>query len=356
MAKSAVKFKDTQQSYSRIVKQIESQQFSPIYLLMGEEGYFIDSICDMLLQHVLTEQERAFNQIVVYGRDCDAGQLTTLCRQVPMTGGRMLVVVREAQHLRSIEKLSHYASSPVASTILVLCHKEKSVDRRSALYKSIVKSGELLESIRPRDYEIGGWLTSFVKQRGCEISPKALSMLVDNLGTDISKISNELKKLLLSLPEQQSHIEDIDIEQNVGISKDFNNFELCKAVLNRNLPRSLFIADHFSHNPKANPLLVTVMSLFTQFKQLFTLNYLGWLTRQKGVGYPSDVELMRVLKVGNPYAIAELKQLTSVWPNAKVFAVLGLLREYDTKSKGMNTGGASDGELLRELILKILSL
>ncbi len=356
MAKSTLKFKDTVAAFEQISSDIRARKFAPIYLLMGEESYFIDSVCDMLAEGVLSPDQRAFNQIVMYGRDSEAGQVVNCCRQMPMMGEREVVIVKEAQNLRSIEKLTHYTTSPSQSTILVICHKEKSLDKRSQLYKSILKVGVVLESVRPRDYEIGGWLTTLLSKRGCTITPKALSMLIDNLGTDISKISNELTKLMLSMPSGVTKIEDIHIEQNIGISKDFNNFELCKAVMSRNVSRSLMIAEHFAHNPKSNPLLVTIMALFGQFKQLFLVNYLSWLTRQKGEKFPSDMELMRILKVGNPYAVAEVKQATASWSNAKVFGILGLLREYDGKSKGMNTGGASDGELLRELLLKIFTI
>ncbi len=355
MAKTTAKFKDTLASYSSIVSNIKAQKFSSLYLLMGDVGYFIDSVCDMLSQSLLPEEHRAFNQIVVYGRDADAGQVTNYCRQMPMMGQRQVVIVKEAQNLKQIEKLSHYAAQPSPTTVLVICHKEKNLDKRSALYKSILKTGVVMESIRPRDYEIGGWLSSFVGSRGLKISNKSLSMLVDNLGADISKISNELTKLMLSLPAETKTIEDIHIEQNIGISKDFNNFELNRAIVNRDTARALFIADHFAHNPKANPLLLTIISMFGEFKRLFTLNYLVWLVRQKGERMPSDMELMRILKCGNPFAVAELKQVLPLWHNTKVFAVLGLLREYDGKSKGINSGGASDGELLRELLLKIFN-
>ena len=178
-------------------------------------------------------------------------------------------------------------------------------------------------------------------------------MLTDHLGTDLSKIANELRKLLVSLPEGTKRITDADIEANIGISKDFNNFELCKAVLARDMERSLRIAAHFARNPKDNPLLLTVMALFGQ---LFLLNYLRWQSRHKGLPFPPDGELMRILRLNNPYALGELKQAAGEWPNRKVFAILGLLREYDAKSKGLNAGGMSDGELLRELLLKIFLL
>ena len=342
MAKSTVKFKETVAEYERLAGEVRARRFAPVYLLMGEESYFIDALCDLLAGTVLQESERAFSQYTVYGRDVEAGQVVNLCRQLPMMGERQVVILKEAQQMRQIEKLA--------------CHKEKSVDKRSTLYKGILKQGAVLESVRPRDYEIAGWLTQFIAARGCAIDPKALTMLTDHLGTDIAKISNELQKLLLSLPEGTKRITDQHIEENIGISKDFNNFELCKAVLTKQSERALRIADHFARNPKDNPLLLTVMALFNQFRQLFLINYLRWQVKYRGTAFPSDAELMRILKVGNIFAIGELKQAAPLWPNRKVFNILGLLREYDAKSKGLGAGGASDGELLRELLLKIFLL
>ena len=181
-------------------------------------------------------------------------------------------------------------------------------------------------------------------------------MLTDQLGCDISKISNEVDKLLLALPEGTRSVTDAIIEQYVGISKDYNNFELCNAVAAQQIERAMRIADHFARNPKDNPLLVTVLALFGQFKELFVVNYLRWLSRHKGTAFPPDTELMRILKKSNVYVIGEIKQNAANWDNRKVFNILGLLREYDAKSKGMNAGGASDGELLRELLLKIFML
>lgn len=353
MAKSSMKFRDSTAEFERITREIDARRFAPLYLLMGEESYFIDVIADRLAAEILTEAERAFNQVTVYGRDTDAGQVINLCRQMPMMGTRQVVILKEAQQMRSLDKLSLYTRQPSPATTLVICHKEKSVDRRSAFYKGCTANGTVLESVRPRDYEIAPWLTQFIASRGCSIDPKALSMLTDHLGTDITKISNELTKLLVSLPEGTRRITDAHIEQNIGISKDFNNFELCKAVAGRDMGRALLIADHFARNPKDNPLLVTVMALFSQFREIFLVNYLRWQTKYRGAAFPSDSELMRILKLNNPYAVNEVKQCATLWPNRKVFGILGLLREYDAKSKGINSGGASDGELLRELLLKI---
>lgn len=353
MAKSGIKFKDTVAEFERIRGEVSRRKFAPVYLLMGEEAYFIDALCDQLAATILDEAERAFNQITVYGRDSEAGQVINLCRQMPMMGSYQVVILKEAQQLKSFEKLSLYTSKLSPTTILVICHKEKNVDKRSQLYKSVLSQGVVLESVRPRDYEIGGWLTQFIASKGCTIDTKALAMLTDHLGTDIAKISNELHKLLLSLPEGTAKITDLHIEQNIGISKDFNNFELCKAVTAQDLDRALRIAAHFARNPKDNPLLVTILALFGQFREIFRINYLRWQSRHKGIPFPSDTELMGILKMNNIYVLGELKQTSARWDNRKVFGILGLLREYDAKSKGLNAGGASDGELLRELLLKI---
>lgn len=353
MAKSALKFRDSVARYEQLAAEIAARRFAPVYLLMGEEGYFIDALAERLATTVLDEASRAFNQITVYGRDTDAGQVVNLCRQMPMMGQYQVVIVKEAQQLRGIEKLSYYTQKPSPTTILVVCHKEKNADKRSAFYKGCAANGAVFESVRPRDYEIASWLQQFVKGRGLTIDQKALSMLTDHLGTDIAKISNELCKLTVSLPEGTKRITDADIEANIGISKDFNNFELCKAVLTRDMGRALMIADHFARNPKDNPLLLTVMALFGQFRDLFVVNYLRWLARHKGKPFPPDQELMRILRKNNTFVLAEIKQNAVAWDNRKVFGILGLLREYDAKSKGLNAGGAPDGELLRELLLKI---
>lgn len=356
MAKSALKFKDSVAEYERIAAQVAARKFSPIYLLMGEESYFIDSLSEQLATTILDEASRDFNQITVYGRDTEAGQVVNLCRQMPMLGQYQVVIVREAQQLKGLDKLAHYTQKPSPTTILVICHKEKNADKRSAFYKGCAANGVVLESVRPRDYEIAAWLQQFIRKKGFAIEPKALSMLTDHLGTDISKISNELRKLTVSLPEGTQRITDADIEANIGISKDFNNFELCKAVVTRDMARALMIAGHFARNPKDNPLLLTVMALFGQFKEMFVVNYLRWLARHRNMPFPPDTELMRILRKNNTYVLGEIKQNAAGWDNRKVFQVLGLLREYDAKSKGLNTGGASDGELLRELLLKIFLL
>jgi DNA polymerase-3 subunit delta len=356
MAKSTLKFKDSVAQAAQLKTLIAKREFAPIYLLMGEESYFIDMLCEQLSQTILSPAEQSFNQITVYGKDTDAGQIVNLCRQMPMMGAYEVIIVKEAQQLQQIDKLTHYTSQPQPSTILIICHKEKNLDKRSALYKQCLKEGVVFESVRPRDYEIKEWLATFVAGKGLKISEKSAMMLIDHLGCDISKISNELDKLMLALPTGTVEINDTHIEQYVGISKDYNNFELCDAVAVKDVKRALNIADHFAHNPKDNPLQFTVMSLYGLFRDLFTINYLRWQERQRKAAFPGDIELMGILKKSNLYAINKLKQQAAMWDNRKVFQVLGLLREYDGKSKGIDTAGLSDGELLQELLLKIFML
>ena len=353
MAKSTLKFKDSVAAFEALRAEIAARRFAPIYLLMGEESYFIDALCEQLSSSILTPAEQSFNQITVYGKDSDAGQVVNLCRQMPMMGSHEVIILKEAQQLRQIEKLTHYTSKPQPSTILIICHKEKTLDKRSALYKQCQKEGVVFESVRPRDYEIGPWLTQFIQRKGLGIAPKAVQMLTDHLGCDVAKLSSEIDKLMLALPVGTKSITDQHIEQNVGLSKEFNNFELCNAVAVWDVERAMRIADHFARNPKDNPLLVTVMALYSLFRDMFIINYLRWLSKHKGQPMPSEGELMRILKKSNPYAVRELSQQSTRWPNRKVFTVLGLLREYDGKSKGIDTGGMNDGELLRELLLKI---
>ena len=353
MAKSTKKFKDSDADFRKICSDISARKFAPIYLLAGEEPYFIDVISEKLSSSILNETERAFNQTTVYGRDTDGATIASHCRQMPMMGGYTVIIVKEAQAMPQLEQLAAYTANPLPSTVLVICHKEKSIDKRSSLYKQCVKEGVVFESIRPRDYEIGQWLPQFIARKGLRIGMKALQMLTDHLGCDIAKISNELDKLIVSLPAGTVEITDVDIEQKVGISKDYNNFELCDAVAMQNVQRAMKIADHFARNTKDNPLLVTIMALYGKFREIFIVNYLRWLERRKGVPFPNDMELMKTLKKNNLYAIGEIKQQAARWNNSKVFNILGLLREYDGKSKGIDTGGMNDGELLKELLLKI---
>ncbi len=356
MAK-AIRFREAYAQYESIVKDIRARKFAPIYLLMGEEGYFIDRLTDMLADTILDESEKAFNQLVIYGKDVeDEGIIVNYARQMPMMGGKMVVIVKEAASLRKVDNLSHYTSAPSASTILIIAHKGKSVDKRSALYKQVSAKGVVFESPRPYDNELAPWIATYLRaSKGCAIEEKALRMVVDFMGTDVAKIAGEFDKLFTRLPEGTKTITADHIEQNIGISKDFNNFELVEAVAHRQFARAMQIADNFARNPKNHPLVVTTSTLFNHFQKLFTINYREWQTKFKGMPAASDAELAGLIKV-SPYVLGGYKQAAKLYPNKKIFLILGIIREYDMKGKGINTGGLEQGELLREMLMKIMML
>ena len=339
------------------MKDIEARRFAPIYLLSGDEGYFIDAIAERLGDTILNEAERSFNQVTVYGADSDTGKIVMLCRQMPMMGNYQVVIVREAQQLTKIENLVHYTSSPQSTTILIICYKNKEqgkgLDKRTAFYKSCAKAGCVFESVRPKEYEIDQWLSSHINSRGFSIEPKAIAMLKEHVGMDISRIVREIDKLAVSINEGQTKITDADIEQYIGISKEFNSFELNDAVMKRDVGRAMRIAEHFAHNPKNYPITQTIMLLFNQFQQLFLLNYHMWQSRKRGIPMPPDTELMSAVRANHPFVLKELKANIGRWTGSQLFRALGLLREYDAKSKGVNSGGLDSGELLKELLLKI---
>lgn len=356
MAKGGATFKSCVAEFDRLMSNIRAQSYKPIYLLMGEEGYFIDAISDLIAESVLDEVERSFCQTVIYGKDARGGDIVDLARQVPMMGSRQVIIVREAQQMSGFEELASYAAHPVSTTILVLCYKkERGLDKRTAVYKQLAAAGEVFESVRPRDYEMKDWLRGFIERRGMRMEQKGVEMIVDHVGTDITKVSNELDKLLVALPEGTRTITPDHIEEHIGISKEFNVYELNRAVLARDTARALTIADYMSRNPKSNPLVVIVMTMFAQFKQIFIVNYYKWLTTRKGQPMPSDMELARTLGLPSPFLVGEVKSAAALYPNKVTFKILGIIREYDARCKGMDTGGVSDGELLREMILKIVT-
>ena len=355
MAKSTVGFKETVLAYGAMMRDIAARRFASVYLLMGEEGYFIDSVADALADGILNEAERAFSQIVAYGKDSDAGAIINFARQMPMMGGRQVVIVREAQQLKGFEQLEMYVKNPSPTTVLVLCHKEKGVDKRSSLYKHAKDKGVVLESVRPRDYEIGPWLAEFARSKGLVFEPRALGMIADHLGTDIARISNELDKLIVFLPEGTKTITVDHVEQNIGISKEFNNFELTRALSERDMGRALMIAERLSHDPNPNWFTGTLGVVFTHFQRVFVLNYQRWLAKSRGVSMPSEMDLARMLKLNHAFFLNEYKTAAAGFSNKKVFAILGWIREYDMRGKGFGGGSATKGELMRELLLKIFA-
>ncbi|WP_445955370.1 DNA polymerase III subunit delta [Yeosuana sp.] len=328
----------------QLVVDIKNGQIKPIYFLMGEEPYYIDRISDFIEKNVLSEEEKGFNQIVLYGRDITIDDIIENAKRYPMMSERQVVIVKEAQDLsRTIENLVSYAENPLLSTILVIDYKYKKIDKRKSLYKAINKVGVVYESKKLYENQVADWIRRTLSSKNYTISPKASQMLVEFLGTDLSKINNELEKLQIILP-QGSELTPELIEENIGISKDFNNFELKKAIGERNIVKANQIINYFAQNPKDNPMVVTVSLLFSFFSQL--LQYHGLKDK-------SPRHVASALKV-NPYFVNEYITAARNFPMKKVSMVISILREFDVKSKGVGSNAVPQGDLLKEMLFKIM--
>lgn len=329
----------------KLVTDIKNKNLAPIYLLMGEEAYYIDKISDFIQNNVLAEEEKGFNQMVLYGRDVTVEDIVGNAKRFPMMADKQVVIVKEAQDLsRTIDKLADYAKNPQPSTVLVICYKYKSVDKRKAVYKAIKKVGVVYESKRLYDNQVPDWIKKTLSIKGYKIVPKASQMLVEFLGTDLGKINNELEKLQIVLPEG-TEISPLHIEENIGISKDYNNFELRKAIGARSDAKAFKIVNYFGDNPKNNPMVVTVSLLFNFFSQLLQLHGL------KDKNPRSVASALRV----NPYFVSEYLDAARNFPMRKVSGIIATLREFDLKSKGVNSNAIPQKDLLKELLFRILN-
>lgn len=328
----------------QIVSDIKNGNIKPVYLLTGEEPYYIDIISDYIEKNVLSEAERGFNQMVLYGKDVSVEDIVGNAKRYPMMAEKQVVIVKEAQHLaRTIDKLSGYVENPQPSTVLVLCYKYSKFDKRKKVYKLIKKNGVCFESKKMYENQVSDWIRKVLNGKGYQITQKASSLLVEFLGTDLSKISNELEKLQLVL-NKEKEITPLEIEENIGISKDYNNFELKKALGERNVLKATRILNYFAQNPKDNPFIVTVTLLNTFFTQL--LKYHG-LTDHN----PKNVA--SVLGI-NPYFVTEYKVAAKNYPMRKVSVIIANLRELDLKGKGVGAANVSQADLLKELLVKII--
>lgn len=311
---------------------------------MGEEPYYIDKIAEYIEDNLLTEEEKGFNQVVLYGRDVTVEDVISNAKRFPMMAERQVVIVKEAQELsRTIENLTAYAENPQPSTVLVFCYKYKTLDKRKKLYKLIEKNGLLFESKKLYENQVGDWIRRVLAGKDYQIEPKAVLMLVEFLGTDLSKISNELNKLMLVLPKGTA-IAPGDIEENIGISKDFNNFELRKAVGERQFVKANQIINYFAQNPKSNPLVMTISLLNSFFTQL--LIYHALKDKSKG-------NVAKALRI-NPYFVSDYQTACRNYPLKKVSQVISYLREADLKSKGVGAQNLADGDILKELVFKMM--
>ncbi|MBE0391739.1 DNA polymerase-3 subunit delta [Flavobacterium sp. 7E] len=329
----------------KIVNDIKAGNIKPIYFLMGEESYYIDKLSDYIEKNVLTEEEKGFNQTVLYGRDVSIEDIVSTAKRYPMMADRQVVIVKEAQDLsRTIDKLESYAENPMPSTVLVFCYKYKTLDKRKKTTKLLAKAGIVYESKKLYDNQVGDWIKRVLAGKKYNIEPKASAMLVEFLGTDLSKINNELEKLQIILPKG-STVTPKDIEENIGFSKDFNVFELRKAIGERNQLKAYTIADNFANNPKDNPMVVTTSLVFSFFIQL--LKYHGLKDRN-----PKNVAA--VLGV-SPFFLKDYDVALKNYPMRKVSQIVATLRDIDVKSKGVGAQSMSNYDLLREMLYKIFN-
>ncbi|MGB0176673.1 MAG: DNA polymerase III subunit delta [Owenweeksia sp.] len=329
--------------YQEILRELKSGTFRPIYFLMGEEAFFIDQIVKYIEKNALPEDQQSFNQSILYGRDTDIQTVVGEAKRYPMMADRVVVIVKEAQHLRKLEELESYANQPQPSTVLVLAHKYKSLDKRKKLYKTLSNAHVLFESKKLYDNQIPDWIAQNLSGKGYQATPKALQLLSESLGTDLGRIDNELQKLELVVPKGQT-IDDEVVEQNIGISKDYNNFELINALGKKDFTSAMQIQKYFAANPKDNPLVVTVSLLFGYFSKLMLIHQ----ARDK-----SPRALASLLKV-NPYFIGDYQKGATQYDLKKLAKIIGYLRECDMQSKGVGNVSTPDSDLLKELIFKII--
>ena len=329
--------------FEQIVADLKNKIYHPVYFLHGDEPYFIDYICDHIEENVLNEAEKEFDQTVMYGRDTDVGIIIDTARRYPMMSGYQVVIIREAQDIDKIELLQPYVENPLRSTILVIAYKYQKIDRRKAFAKSIEKAGVLFESVRLYDNQVPAWITAQVKSRGYQISPKACSVLAEYLGTNLGRIMNEMEKLVINLPEDSIITEEI-IERNIGISKDYNVFELQAALGSRDVLKANRIITHFAANPKQHPTVVVLTMLFSFFVKLMIYHQLKDKSRNN---------VASALSV-NPFFVKDYVQAAGSFSMGRLRKIISLLRQYDLRVKGVNNSSTDDGQLLKELVFKIL--
>lgn len=329
--------------YQLIIKDIEAGKLEPIYFLHGEEGYFIDAITAAIAEKSLEAHERDFNQSILYGKDTDALSLISEARSYPMMAERRLVILKEAQDFKGMEDMLPYFEAPSPQTILVINYKYKTFDARKKSLKACAQNGLVFKSEKVPEYKLPDWIAGFAQRTGYSITPKASMLLAEFLGNDISRVVNELEKLEI-LVEKGSTINEVHIEENIGISKDYNVFELVNAVSTGDISKANKIVDYFDHNPKATSIIVVISSLFGHFSRLMKIHFLDNKNREAvaaAVGVP-------------PFVAGQLMGSAKLYPPKKIAANIAVLHEYDLKSKGVDNSSFSEGQLMKELIYRLM--
>ncbi|RPI45931.1 MAG: DNA polymerase III subunit delta [Bacteroidetes bacterium] len=331
-------------TFEQIMEDLKKGSYHPIYFLYGEEPYYMDRITEYITKNVLTEAEKSFNQTIVYGKDSDAGQVIGLARRFPMMANRQVVVVREAQDLKDFENLVHYAVNPLRSTLLVINYKYKKPDNRKKVFSALAENGLSFESKKLYDSQVPAWISAYAGARKVTVEPKAAALLTEFLGAELSKIANELDKLFIVMEKGQRKITPVLVETHIGISKDFNQFELQNALGRKNAAGANRIIRYFAGDPRNHPMTVTLTFLYFFFSKLLIYHYTTDRSRQN---------IASTLKI-NPFWVKDYEIAARNYSATSLVGIISLLREYDMKSKGYGGTAIAEGELLRELIFKIM--
>ena len=333
-------------TFDAIMRDLKSGAFSPLYLLMGEESYYIDQISDYIQAHALTPEQQAFDQTVVFGADVNAAQIADLAMQYPMMSPRKVIIVKEAQDLHSFERLERYAEKPQEKTILVICYKNGVLKGKSKLLSAVERNGILFESKKLRDWQLAGYVRAYLAKQKIDIDDKSASMIADHIGADLNRLTSELNKLGIALPEDDRRVTPEVVEKNIGVSKDFNAFELRSAIVNRDIFKANQIIKYFDNNPKAGTLYALLPLLFNYFQNLMLIYYAPDRNNQQA--------LADFLELRNVWGVKDYMAGARNYSGKKVLQVLEKIRETDAKSKGLDNPNTSPGGLMKELIFFIL--
>ena len=330
-------------SAEKIISDWKKKNFKSLYWLEGEEDYYIDMVTDYAEHHILDEAEAGFNLTVFYGRDADWAMVVNACKRYPMFAERQVVVLKEAQQMKDIEKLESYFENPLASTIFVAAYKGKTLDKRTRLYKLLKQTAEVFNAEKIKDYKLQEWIGQYVRSKGYSISEKAVSLLDEHIGNDLARIVNEIEKLNLNLKGRKEITED-DIEQYIGISKEYNVFELQAAIAKKDLPRAITIIAYFEANPKAGPIQMVLPALYASFSKIYTVF---------GMSDQSE-SAIRPHFYNNSVAARNALETIKRYGYDGVERILLLLHQYNLKGVGVGDSGATDASLMREMVVKML--